>query len=221
MIIEKHNPQADYYRHIRGDIIKHIEKGPHKVLDVGCGAGVLGEYLKQQGCATEVDGIEIDTIAAKEALNKLDNVLCANLNQTSVIEVLKNYDKVLFDYIVCADVLEHLIDPWTTLAELATFLKPGGRIIISIPNVRSWTVWMPLVINGHWDYRDSGILDRTHLRFFTRVTGIKLIDVANLKIVESHPIIWRRSERLLNKVSLGLCEEWLASQWVIIGEAVL
>jgi len=81
------------------------------------------------------------------------------------IVVLKNYDEAIFDYIVCADVLEHLIDPWAILAELVTFLKLDGRIIISLPNVRRWTVWMPLVIKGKWDYRESVIMDRTHLRF--------------------------------------------------------
>jgi 2-polyprenyl-3-methyl-5-hydroxy-6-metoxy-1,4-benzoquinol methylase len=215
---EKHNLSVGYYQHIRFEIFEHIAKGQHLVLDVGCGAGVLGAYLKQQGCASEVVGIEIDTIAAKEALTKLDRVLCADLNQTSVIDVLKDFDKASFDYIICADVLEHLIDPWKGLTELVTYLKLNGRLVTSIPNVRHWSVWLPLILRGQWEYREAGIMDSTHLRFFTRATGIKLIEFANLKIVECRPIIWRRSERLLNRVTFGLCEGWLTNQWVIIGE---
>lgn len=77
------NPDISYFRNIRSEIAEYVKKGSNRVLDVGCGAGYFGEYLKQQGCASEVVGIEIDTIAAKEALTKLDRVLCANLNQTN------------------------------------------------------------------------------------------------------------------------------------------
>lgn len=134
--------------------------------------------------------------------------------------MLKDFDKASFDYIVCADVLEHLIDPWKVLTELVTYLKPSGRLVVSIPNVRHWSVWFPLILRGRWEYRDVGIMDKTHLRFFTRVTGVKLIEGASSKVVECRPIIWRRSERLLNKVSLGLFDGWLASQLVFVSEAV-
>lgn len=218
-VSEISNHDISYFRNIRSEIAEQVKKGSNRVLDVGCGAGNLGAYLKQQGRASEVVGIEIDTIAAKEASTKLDCVLCANLNQASVFDVLKAFDKASFDYIICADVLEHLIDPWKVLAELVTYLKPNGRFVTSIPNVRHWSVWLPLILRGQWEYREAGIMDRTHLRFFTRATGVKLIEGANSKVVEYHPIIWRRSERLLNKVSLGLFDGWLASQWVFVGEA--
>lgn len=210
--------EFSYYQNVRGDLAEYVEKGNHSILDVGCGAGYFGEFLKSHGHASKVVGIEVDTVAANVASTKLDCVLCANLNVASIVEVLKDFDKATFDYIVCADVLEHLIDPWTILVELATFLKPGGRIIISIPNVRHWSVWIPLVINGHWDYRESGIMDKTHLRFFTRESTIGLIEGAQLKATVYPPTIWRWSERMLNKFTLGLCEGWLASQWVLVGK---
>ena len=165
------NTDVSYFRNVRSEIAEYVKKGNNRVLDVGCGAGYFGEYLKQQGCASEVIGIEIDTNAAKEALTKLDHVLFANLNQASVIDVLKDFDKGAFDYIICADVLEHLIDPWSVLSALVSFLKPGGRVVLSLPNVRHWSVWLPLILGGQWEYREAGIMDRTHLRFFTRVTG--------------------------------------------------
>lgn len=219
VITENHNMTNSYYRHVRYDVAEHVVSGKHRVLDVGCAAGVFGEYLKQQGCASEVVGIEIDAIAAKEASTKLDRVLCANLNHAGVIDVLNEFDRTSFDYIICADVLEHLIDPWAILSDLATFIKPGGRLVVSLPNVRHWSVWVPLVLMGRWEYCEAGIMDRTHLRFFTRASSQKLIIRANLHVIECQPRIWRRSERILNGITFGLLEGWLASQWVLVGKA--
>lgn len=217
---ENHNLNDNYYRQARKDIAKHVGSGKHRVLDVGCAAGVLGAYLKQQGCASDVVGIEIDAIAAKEASTKLDRVLSANLNHAAVIDVLQAFDKASFDYIICADVLEHLIDPWTILADLATFLKPGGRLVVSLPNVQHWSIWVPLILMGRLEYRDAGgIMDRTHLRFFTRFSSKKLITLANLQVIECQPNLYRRSERFLNSITFGLLEGWLASQWILVGKA--
>jgi 2-polyprenyl-3-methyl-5-hydroxy-6-metoxy-1,4-benzoquinol methylase len=206
-------PEFSYYQNVRSDLAEYVEKGNHRILDVGCGAGYFGEYLKQQGCASEVVGIEINIIAAEEAITKLDHVLCANLNQTSVIDVLKDFDKASFDYIVCADVLEHLIDPWEVLAQLVSYLKPNGRLVVSIPNVRHWSVWLPLIFQGHWEYREAGIMDRTHLRFFTRVSAIELLNRAGLDVATYYPLIGGKS-RLIHNLSMGLLKELLAIQLV-------
>jgi 2-polyprenyl-3-methyl-5-hydroxy-6-metoxy-1,4-benzoquinol methylase len=216
---ENHNLANTYYRRVRTDITKHVVSGKHRVLDVGCAEGVLGECLKQLVCASEVVGIEIDALAAEEAASKIDRVLCANLNLTGVSEVLNDFDKESFDYIICGDVLEHLIDPWVILADLACFIKKGGRLVVSLPNVQHWSVWVPLMLTGCWEYREAGIMDRTHLRFFTRSTSKELITRANFRVIECRPNIYRRSERMLNGITFGLFEGWLASQWVLVGQA--
>lgn len=217
--VENYKLENNYFRHIRYDVAEHIVSGKHRVLDVGCATGVFGEYLKRKGCASEVIGIEIDVLAAKEASTRLDRVLTANLNHAAVIDVLNDFDNASFDYIICADVLEHLIDPWAVLTDLAKFLKPGGRLVVSLPNIQHWSVWMPLILTGRWEYCEAGILDRTHLRFFTRATSQELIRRANLKMIECQPNIWRKSEKILNIVTFGLLEGWLASQWVLVGKA--
>ncbi len=209
-----------YYRHVRSEVAEHIVSGKHRVLDVGCASGVLGEYLKRQGCASEVVGIEIDSLVAKEASTKLDHVLCANLNHAGVFDVLNDFDKASFDYIICADVLEHLIDPWKILTDLAMYLKPGGRLVVSLPNVQHWSVWRPLILMGQWEYCEAGIMDRTHLRFFTRASSQKLLIRANLHVIECRPMIYRKLERILNSITFGLLEGWFASQWVLVGKAV-
>ncbi len=216
---ENLNLANTYFRHARTDIAEHVVCGKHRVLDVGCAAGILGEYLKQQGCASKVVGIEINAHVAKEAATKLDHVLCADLNHAAVIDVLNDFDKASFDYIICADVLEHLVDPWETLADLAVFLKPGGRLVLSLPNVQHWSVWVPLILMGRWKYREAGILDRTHLRFFTRATSRELVVRANLQVIECRPSMWRRSERMLNRITFGLLEGWLTSQWILVGKS--
>lgn len=213
------NLSNDYYRLIRSEITGYIVSGKHRVLDVGCGAGFLGAYLKQEGYASEVVGIEINRQVADDASNKLDQVICADLNLIGVDDLLSRENVNPFDYIVCGDVLEHLIDPWTALTELTKHLKPEGKVIVSLPNVRHWSVWLPLLFRGHWEYSESGIMDRTHLRFFTNKTALELINDANLELVSNEPSIWRKSEKILNVMTFGLCQGWLASQWVLLGKA--
>ena len=209
-------PEFSYYQNVRRDLAEYVKKGNHCILDVGCGAGYFGEYLKTTGRAVEVIGIEIDEVAASEALTKLDQVVCANLNQTGITDVLKDFDKASFDYIVCADVLEHLIDPWKVLAELVTYLKPNGRLVLSIPNVRHWSIWLPLILRGHWEYREAGIMDRTHLRFFTRLSVIELLNGVGLDVAIYHPLIGGKWH-LVDKFSIGLLKEFVAIQFVFVG----
>jgi len=211
-----HNSEVSYYRHIRTDIAEYVEKGNNRILDVGCGAGFLGEFLKLNGRASEVVGIEIDKVAASEASTRLDRVIGANLNQSGVSEIVIDFDKASFDYIVCADVLEHLIDPWKTLSELLTFLKPGGKVVVSLPNVRHWSVWLPMVFRGRWEYQEAGIMDRTHLRFFTKAAALDLMAGAGLHVIECRPLIGGKW-CLVDKFSLRKLQGVIAIQWMLVG----
>ena len=205
-----------YYQHRRENISKFIDKKESHVLDVGCAAGNFGAFLKNSGQASEVIGIEVDQQAADQAGRNLDKVYCADLNQTSVDEILGTSDKKPFDYIICADVLEHLVNPWQILGALALRLAPGGKIIASIPNVRHWSVLIPLLFQGKWQYLDSGIMDRTHLRFFTRTTMMQLFDDAGLNVSEIQPLIGGKW-KLVDKYSLRLLRGFVAVQWVLVG----
>lgn len=212
-----HQPPSSYYQHIRNDIIKHITSGSHRVMDVGCAAGFLGEYLKKNGFATEVVGIEIDPQVAKDASGRIDRVFCANLNRVGADELLSKEAVGKFDYIVCADVLEHLVDPWQSLKELVEYLTPDGKIIISLPNVRHWSVWFPLIFRGKWEYRESGILDKTHLRFFTQSSASNLLNNAGLEITECQQSMGGLS-RLLNIFTMTFFSELLGSQCVFVAK---
>jgi 2-polyprenyl-3-methyl-5-hydroxy-6-metoxy-1,4-benzoquinol methylase len=150
----------EYYSLLRPEIIAMIPQKCSSVLDIGCGTGALGKHLKEKWVA-EVCGIELSHTAALEAMRVLDRVI-----EGDVERIKFPFPPEYFDCIICADVLEHLIDPWAVTLKLYTLLKPGGCIVASIPNVGFHRVVRSL-IGGSWRYTDSGVLDKTHLRFFT------------------------------------------------------
>jgi 2-polyprenyl-3-methyl-5-hydroxy-6-metoxy-1,4-benzoquinol methylase len=205
-----------YYRNERRPLSVHISQGANVVLDLGCGAGHFGAYLKRSGKAATVVGIELFLAAATEARSHLDAVICADLDHYDFRSMKADlgYDK--FDFITCADVLEHVRDPWKTLSELARHLKDDGRIIVSVPNVRHWTVLGPLLFKGRWNYRDAGIMDRTHLRFFTKATATELVCAAGLVPASVNPLLGRRWQTV-SRCTFGTLEEFLAIQYVVVG----
>lgn len=153
--------------------------GRHKsVLDVGCATGYLGEALIARGCT--VTGIEIDSEAAEEARTRLDRVIVGDLATLDLDAVLGS-DR--FDVVLMGDVLEHMADPAALLLRAASLLNPGGSVVISIPNVGHGSVRLAL-LQGRWQYKDRGLLDRTHLRFFTRPAVEALVRDAGLRIVD-------------------------------------
>jgi len=148
----------------RDDILNLVPSNAAKILDIGCSTGTLGGQIKEQIRSAEVTGIELDKQMARVAESKLDRVIIGDINKFSFKDYFTpNY----FDCIILADILEHLNDPWTLLAEVKKYLIFGGLIIASIPNVRHYSTIVSLLFKGYWPYRDRGIHDRTHLRFFT------------------------------------------------------
>jgi 2-polyprenyl-3-methyl-5-hydroxy-6-metoxy-1,4-benzoquinol methylase len=128
------------------------------VLDVGCASGGLLAALDAE--AGHREGIELDPVAAAAARAHADAVHVGPVDEVDVAEAA-------FDVVVLGDVLEHLPDPHVALERAQRWLRPDGRLVISLPNVAHWTVRLGLLL-GRWEYRDRGILDDTHLRFFTR-----------------------------------------------------
>jgi GT2 family glycosyltransferase/tetratricopeptide (TPR) repeat protein/2-polyprenyl-3-methyl-5-hydroxy-6-metoxy-1,4-benzoquinol methylase len=158
-MIVHHDPT--YFDHARPEVVSLVPASARRVLDIGCGAGRLGAAIKARQQA-EVVGIEIDEPAAECARARLDRVLVGNIE---LVET--NFPERSFDAIVCADVLEHLREPERVLVRARRWLAPDGWLIASIPNVRHHTVIRAL-LQGNWTYEPAGLLDRTHLRFFTR-----------------------------------------------------
>ncbi len=172
---ESDSPSPNYYTFSRPEVRALIDPNAARVLDVGCAEGVMGGELKAS-LGAEVWGIEFVPEAAERAKQRLDRVLVGTVEE--------NLDKLPdggFDAVIFADVLEHLVDPGTVLARMRRKLSPRGEVIASVPNVRHWSVLKGL-IEGRWDYRDAGILDRSHLRFFTRASLLEMFRRAGYRV---------------------------------------
>lgn len=173
-----------YYTNPRPEVQNLIPLTATTILDIGCGAGVLGESIKmRQPC--KVIGIEIVPEAAEQAKKKLDSVLVGTVEQH-----LPTLERAYFDCIVMADVLEHLADPYTLLRNLKVLLSLTGCAIISLPNVRHWAVVKNL-LEGRFDYKDEGIMDRTHLRFFTMSSAVAMINGAGYDVDQIHAVVYQ------------------------------
>lgn len=140
-----------------------------KVLDLGCWTGLLGEKLKKEkNCF--VIGVDINEKALELAKKRLDKVFLADLDNWDIKNGLPN-----FDYITATDVLEHLKNPEGLLLKVKKYLKDEGRLIISVPNIAFWTIRLKHLL-GNFDYENTGILDNTHLRFFTKKTATQMLE---------------------------------------------
>ncbi len=146
------------------------------ILDVGCGYATTSQRLRALG--NRVTGIESSREAVEVAKSRLDEVIEADLQDLSALGDRR------FDCIIFADVLEHLPWPLEILRKYHPFLEPDGSVIVSLPNVGLWSMRLSLMA-GRFEYGDTGVLDRTHLRFFTRRTARRLIEDAGL-VIERH-----------------------------------
>lgn len=149
-----------------------------RVLDVGCASGYLAAELAGRGC--EVVGVEADPGDAGAARAVCASVVAGDIEQKATRAAVAAAGP--FGAVVCGDVLEHLRDPGGTLAFLATLLAPGGRAVVSLPNIAHWTGRRAL-LRGRFPYAAHGLFDRTHLRFFTRASARELLEGAGLPIV--------------------------------------
>lgn len=138
------------------------------VLEVGCHTGYFTEVLKNNGC--KVIGIEINQEAAMIAEKFTEKIIVGDVEDEKIYtQIDRKFDVILFMHI-----LEHLINPWKVLQEIKQFLKSDGYIVITIPNIACWCIRKALFFNGKFEYTDTGILDKTHLRFFTLETAKKM-----------------------------------------------
>ena len=162
----------------RPDIERLVSPNAKTILDIGCSTGTLGAAIKARPGA-RVFGIELSQEMAHVASDRLDKVFVGDAAEIILQGKMQDFR---FDTIIFADILEHLIDPWSVLRGAARYLENDGTIIASIPNVRHLDTIFNLVFKGNWPYRERGIHDQTHLRFFTKRNIMELFDSADLSI---------------------------------------
>ena len=173
---------------------------PRSVLDVGCGIGLNGAAARRLGAT--VTGIEIVPSSIERAKRVLDEVLAIDI--TSDSEVARGLGDRRFDLALFADVLEHMVDPLAVLKRMLEHVADEGHVIVSLPNVAAWTVRLG-ILSGRFEYQQSGILDDTHLRFFTRESAVKLCEDAGLEVlrVEQNPMLVRAAKDLIVKTMVA------------------
>ena len=195
----------------RTEVKPFIPADTVRVLDVGCWRGGFGASLKADQPNRLVWGIEPDLEAAKVAAGRLDHVIVGSFPGDAP-------QGQLFTTITFIDVIEHFVDPWLALREARRLLSADGVVVAAIPNIRHIEALYPLVVHGRWDYRPAGLLDRTHLRFFTRATAVELFEATGYEVVRVAPVNVACGGRNMRSIArLGRwCEELVALHYVVV-----
>jgi len=212
-----------YYANINSELLD-ICPPANRVLEFGCGTGRFLAAYKTKNSDAYCVGFEKFTAAAEEAQSTCDLVITGDAEQP---DEHANLAENSFDLIIYGDVLEHFIDPWEALKKHIPLLKSGGTICACIPNISHWSMIFNL-INGQFEYQDSGLMDRTHLRFFTKATIGKMFTEAGLTIELLQPRTFQTKntqnalEQLakifnkpLDQISTNRIEDWSTFQYLL------
>lgn len=184
-----------------------------RVLEVGCGDGSTLVWLREAHGARWLAGVELYPAQAAVARTRLDMLIEGDIETMAGLPA----DAEGVDLVLCLDVLEHLRDPWRVVANLTRLLRPGGAMIVSLPNLRFFKALGPLVL-GDFRYRDSGVMDRTHLRFFTRRTAVGLVESGGLMVDRvASAAAYRGRLQWLRRIVLPLGLGFLDQQYVVRG----
>lgn len=191
----------------RPEVHRLVPRSALRILDVGCNDGGFGAWLQKDVPEREVLGIEPDAAQAAIARQSYAGVV-TGLYPEALDQLGGEFDCITFNH-----VLEHMIDPWGALEQTRQRLTTGGCVVAVIPNIRYVTALVDLAFRGRWEYQDTGLLDRTHLRFFTRASIIALFEDAGLRIDRlqpvngfacvSHPVLSRIASRIFGDTTYG------------------
>ncbi|MET1112724.1 MAG: class I SAM-dependent methyltransferase [Allosphingosinicella sp.] len=190
---------ASYFSGVRTDILAELPKDAGaRILEIGCGTGATGEAALATGRAGFYRGVEFDPDSAERARAVLTDVVCANVETIDPARIADSYD-----VLILSEVLEHLIDPWGVMKALAPFVKPGGRVYASSPNISHHKVIRSLLA-GRFDYETEGVMDRTHVRWFTPASYRALFEEAGFETISVGPVApYPGKARLINRLSGG------------------
>ena len=198
-----------YFSGTRRHLIDLMPSGPNKVLELGCARGNTLLVAKETGKAAEIVGIDI---MQPEPSHGLLDCYIQNNSDEIVIDFPSGY----FDIIICADVLEHFVNPWRALQQLQNYLKPGGLVIASLPNIRFYKTVLGILLGGDFRYADDGgILDKTHLRFFCKRNMRDLFREAGLQVM-GFRYKMAFLYRIFTILSFGLTEGLWVKQYTIV-----
>ena len=207
---------SSYFTRPRKDLISFLPDGlALKVLEVGAGGGDTLIELKRSGKASEVAGIELFSLTNTHQNNSLiDQFIIGNIEEMKPDLNINHYDAILF-----GDILEHLIDPWSVIKKVSAYLKPGGLMIASIPNIRSRQAFKKIFLKGDFGYTSQGLFDKTHYRWFCKKNMIDLLTPPSFELVSvtSNLELKKGSgTRILNRLTGRVFEEFLTVQFITV-----
>lgn len=199
----------DYYE--RPEMVAFVPTDARTVLDVGCSRGGFGAVLRRARPDVKIIGLEPDAEAAADAEKHYDEVVVGAFPSS-----LEN-TAAAFDCIVFNDVLEHLTEVEDALAAAKRLLTPTGRLVASIPNVRNLRLLIDLVIRGRWEYTDRGVLDRTHVRFFTRRSIERLLPRCGFEVERLEGLFPLGSRWRLQRVTPLVLRDIAYLEFAVVG----
>ncbi len=214
--------EGQYFSNVRMDIISLLPVNPNqKILEIGAGGANTLLHIKENKLASEVMGVELIEISnSNQSHPSIDKIQIANIEHQE-IQAAPEY----FDVIICADVLEHLADPWSAINKITTHLKKGGLLIASVPNIREWKTMARILFKGDFRYDPAGgIMDKTHLRFFCRKNIMEMLDTQDLQPIKILPnfilpvVKDGKKRRIINRLSFGLFRDFLAVQYLAVAK---
>jgi 2-polyprenyl-3-methyl-5-hydroxy-6-metoxy-1,4-benzoquinol methylase len=204
-----------YFSQTRPEMIAIVPEGINTLLDIGCGAGTFGTALKQARPELRIFGIEFNAEVVNPVPSSFEKVWIGDVNM-----ILPSLPELTYDLIVFNDLLEHLVNPQEVLDKCVRLLRPEGRIMASIPNMRFWPILSDLLFQAEWRYRDAGVMDETHLRFYTRKSIIRMFQEAGFSVErieginKTSTLSWRW--RILNLLMGGSLKDCLFPQFALL-----
>lgn len=175
------NTREQAYTTSRPDVFRLVPPSAIRILDAGCSNGELGAALRSAHPRRTVVGIEADSDFCEQAKLRLDDAVHADLN---TFDWARTFPPESFDCLIFADVLEHLIDPWNCLRSACACLRPGGTVVVSLPNIRHISALFSIYLKGRFPRSTRGIFDGTHLRWFTLADAAALVQEAGLQVTK-------------------------------------
>jgi 2-polyprenyl-3-methyl-5-hydroxy-6-metoxy-1,4-benzoquinol methylase len=204
----------EYYKNPRMEVLEAVPTEIKTQLDIGCASGAFGAAVKERS-PVEVWGIEMNAEVAEHAKSRLDKVFVGD-----ALAIFPDLPSGKFDLITCNDVLEHMPQPDQVLRNAVRLLAPGGRVLMSLPNIRYWDAFLRIARDADFPQEDSGIFDRTHLRFFTGKSIKRFLpengyEIVSMKGINPTP---SRKLRALNLLTANRFEDCKYLQYLILAK---
>lgn len=181
-----------YHDSSRKEMLDYITNTPNTILEIGCREGNFIKEVKGKFNIKDSWGIDPDEEVEELAKINIDNLIIDFFTKDSKLP------EKYFDLIACNDVLEHMYDPWDSLIKIKDLLSKDGILIVSLPNIRHKSVFFDLFFNDNFEYKSAGILDITHIRFFTKTTALKMFNELGFDVLKCEPVVLKKGNGIRN-----------------------